>query len=175
MKIRDEAPRDRAAVRRVNELAFGQPAEAGLVEALHAADAVLVALVAEDGGEIVGHIAFSPVTIVDGGAGASGSSSAKLAGLAPMAVLPGLQSRGIGSALVRSGLDRCRALGLDGVVVLGHARYYPRFGFRAARELGLACEYDVEPEVFRALELSPGALRDVSGTVRYHPAFAAVS
>ena len=74
--------------------------------------------------------------------------------------------------MVREGLARCRAAGLDGVVVLGHAEYYPRFGFVPAHQLGLRCEYDVPADVFMALELTPGALRGVSGLVRYHPAFA---
>jgi putative acetyltransferase len=166
MRIRAERPADRAAVRRVNELAFGQPDEAGLVERLHAAGAALVALVAELDQSVAGHILFSPVSI------AGQTLEVALAGLAPMAVLPDHQSRGVGSALVRAGLERCKKLGLGGVVVLGHAPYYPRFGFRPAHELGLSCEYEVPAGVFQALELVPGALRGVSGIARYHPAFA---
>ena len=95
-------------------------------------------------------------------------------GLAPMAVLPGRQRQGIGSELVRAGLDECRRLGFGAIVVLGHAEYYPRFGFVPASKFGLKSEYDVPDDVFMALELIPGALRGRAGTIRYHPTFAAM-
>jgi putative acetyltransferase len=95
-------------------------------------------------------------------------------GLAPMAVLPAEQRRGVGSALVQAGLDRCRQLPCGAVVVLGHPAYYPRFGFSPASRFGVTCEYDVPDEVFMAMELEPGFLRDKPGTIRYHPAFATV-
>jgi putative acetyltransferase len=164
--IRDERAADGPAVRAVNEQAFGGREEADLVEALHRANAVVVALVAEVGAAVVGHILFSPVTVEH-------SAQPPLVGLAPMAVAPGYQKQGIGSVLVREGLARCRAAGVEGVVVLGHAEYYPRFGFVPAHRLGLQCEYDVPADVFMALELTPGALHGVSGLVRYHPAIAA--
>ena len=116
---------------------------------------------------MVGHILFSPVTVEH-------SSKPALVGLAPMAVAPGYQRQGIGSALVREGLARCRAAGVEGVVVLGHVEDYPRFGFVPAAQFGLRCEYDVPADVFMALELSPGAFSDVSGLVRYHQAFGKV-
>ncbi|HYH47212.1 MAG TPA: N-acetyltransferase [Thermoanaerobaculia bacterium] len=165
--IRSELAGDRAAVRAVNESAFGRREEADLVEALHGAGAAVVALVAEVDGVVVGHILFSPVEV-------EGSAGQRLLGLAPMAVAPHLQRSGIGSRLVRAGLERCRELGAAGVVVLGHPEYYPRFGFAPAGRLGLRCEYDVPPEVFMAQELFPGGLSGVSGLVRYHPAFAQV-
>jgi putative acetyltransferase len=89
-----------------------------------------------------------------------------------MAVIPARQRAGIGSALVRAGLQRCRELGSDAVLVLAHPRYYPRFGFAPAACLGIGCEYDVPAEAFMALELRPDALHGASGTVKYHPAFA---
>jgi len=92
-------------------------------------------------------------------------------GLAPMGMAPEFQRRGIRSALVRAGLERCRELGFSGVVVLGHPGYYPRFGFQPAARCGLGCEYEVPEEVFMAMELQPGALGRASGTVRYHSAF----
>ena len=165
--IRSEEARDRDAVRLVNERAFGGREEADIVEALHRANAVVVALVAEVGAAVVGHILFSPVTVEH-------SNNPPLVGLAPMAVAPGHQRKGIGSHLVREGLARCRAAGVDGVVVLGHAEYYPRFGFVPAVQFGLRCEYDVPADVFMALELTHDALRGVSGLVRYHAAFAGV-
>jgi putative acetyltransferase len=102
------------------------------------------------------------------------SNKPPLVGLAPMAVAPGNQKQGIGSVLVREGLARCRAAGVEGVVVVGHAGYYPRYGFVPAQQFGLRCEYDVPADVFMALEFSPGALSGVSGLVRYHPAFGTV-
>jgi putative acetyltransferase len=178
MRLRAERAADRVDVRRVTELAFGQPDEADLVERLHEARAALVALVAEldEPGEqergVVGHVLFSPVSVL--GRAAEQAAEVRIAGLAPLSVLPEHQSRGVGSALVRAGLARCGELELAAVVVLGHARYYPRFGFRPAHELGLSCEYDVPAGVFQALELTPGSLRGVAGVVRYHSAFTAV-
>ena len=91
-----------------------------------------------------------------------------------MAVAPGNQRQGIGSALVRAGLDECKKLGFGAVVVLGHADYYPRFGFVPSTRFGIGCEYDVPEDVFMAMELQQGALRGVSGKVKYHPAFGSV-
>src|SRR5688572_9883790 len=149
--VRPETSSDRAAVRDVNERAFGQPDEANLVEALHSAGVATVALVAEVANTVVGHILFSPVEV-------ERRAGERLVGLAPMAVLPTHQRRGIGSALVRAGLRECEAAGHAGVVVLGHPGYYPRFGFRPAHLFGLRCEYDAPPEAFMARESFAGAL-----------------
>lgn len=92
-------------------------------------------------------------------------------GLAPMAVRPGHQGKGIGSALVRAGLQACTDLGANAVIVLGHPEYYPRFGFLPSSRFRLDSEYDVPDEVFLALELEPGALSALSGRVLYHEAF----
>ena len=164
--IRDERPEDRSAVRSLNERAFGGRDEATIVEALHDAGVVLVSLVAEVDGTVAGHIAFSPVSVEPDGGG-------RIAGLAPMAVDPALQRQGIGSRLVREGLARCRVLGLDAVVVLGHPEYYPRFGFVPASRFDLGSEYHVPHEVFMAMELVAGGLADASGVVRFHQAFSA--
>jgi predicted N-acetyltransferase YhbS len=152
------------AVRRVNESAFDTRLEAQLVDRLRARGAMLVSLVAESGGEIVGHIAFSPVQIAS-------TPTLRGAGLGPMAVVPRLQGLGIGSALARAGLDRCRELDLDFVVVLGHLRYYPRFGFSPASRFGLTCVWPVPEGVFMALELRPHSLAGVSGLATYEPEF----
>jgi putative acetyltransferase len=167
VEIREELPRDRAAVRAVNEAAFGQAAEANLVESIHDAAAVIASLVAVAGGVIVGHILFSPVDVERTG-------GRRLAGLAPMAVAPAYQKQGLGSRLVRDGLARCAEAGYDGVVVVGHPSYYPRFGFAPAVRAGLSCEYDVPPEAFMSVALPGRSLEGVSGLVRYHPAFQAV-
>ncbi len=92
-------------------------------------------------------------------------------GLGPMAVMPDHQRQGIGSALVRAGIEHCKQLGCDAVVVLGHPEYYPRFGFTPASRFGIKSEYDVPEDVFMALELRPGTLKGRSGTMAYHPAF----
>lgn len=124
----------------------------------------IISLVAEDNGEVVGHIMLSPVTL-------AGYPELKMMGLAPMAVLPQHQRKGIGSALVNAGLDQCKQLGITAVVVLGHSEYYPRFGFSLSSKFSIKSEYYVPEEVFLALELQPQALSDKTGTVKYHVAF----
>jgi putative acetyltransferase len=165
MTIRPELPADAEAVRAVNHAAFETTTEADLVSVLHEQAAPLISLVADESGSIVGHILFSPAALLD-------HPDVKIVGLAPMSVLPARQRRGIGSMLVRAGLEASAQAGVAAVVVLGHAQFYPRFGFRPASRFGITCEYDVPDEVFMARELRPGALAGRSGTVRYHPAFA---
>ncbi len=165
--IRAERSGDLEGVRAVNEGAFPTRAEADLVDRLRSQASPVISLVALDGTAIVGHILFSPATL-------ERREPLRLMGLAPMAVLPSHQRRGIGSALVASGLDACRNLGVDAVVVLGHARYYPRFGFCPASTFGLRSEYDVPDDVFMALELRPGSLAGSTGVVRYHDVFRSV-
>jgi len=98
----------------------------------------------------------------------------RLWALGPMAVEPSQQRWGVGAALVRAGIDACRERGGEAVFVLGHATYYPRFGFRRAGPLGFSCVWPVPEEVFRVLELRPGALEGRSGQVLYEPEFSAV-
>lgn len=167
MDIRAERATDLAAVRAVNLAAFDTALEADLVDALRIEANPVISLVADVTGSVVGHILFSPVTL-------TGHPHLPLMGLAPMAVVPLEQRRGIGSALVRTGLIECARLGCAAVVVLGHPEYYPRFGFLPASRFGLRSEYDVPDETFMALELVAGILRDRSGTIRYHAAFARV-
>ena len=165
MIVRRESSEDREAVYRINREAFGQRDEADLVDRLRASGRVVLALVAELDGRPVGHILFSTAEIV----GAGGSCPAIT--LAPVAVLPALQNRGIGSALVRDGLDRLAAEGHERVIVLGHPDYYPRFGFEAAGEYGIQCPIEAPKEAFMALALKPGALEDCQGTLRWAPEF----
>lgn len=165
VRVRRESAADRAAVYALNSAAFGQAVEADIVDALRDANGV-ISLVAEVRGHIVGHILFSPVTLAS-------HESLAIAGLAPMAVLPDRQRQGVGSLLVRAGLEACRRAGFGAVVVLGHAEYYPRFDFAIATDRGIDCEYDVPAEAFMLLELEPGYLAGASGTIHYHRAFEA--
>ncbi len=165
MPIREEQPADAAAIRYVNQAAFDTSTEADLVDSLRLQASPIVSLVADENGTIAGHILFSPVTL-------SSEPTLPIMGLAPMAVLPERQRQGIGSALVRAGLEECRRRGVVALVVLGHAGYYPRFGFTPASAFGLVSEYDVPDDVFMALELERGALSGRAGTIRYHSAFA---
>lgn len=164
MRVRGERPQDRASVRAVNTAAFETSAEADLVDALREQVHPLISLVAEMDGEIVGHILFSPVAL-------DGHPERRILGLAPMAVLPARQRQGIGSALVRAGLERCRELGYGAVVLLGHPSYYPRFGFQPAARFGIGSEFEAPDEAFMLLELAPGYLAGASGTVHFHAAF----
>ena len=166
VEVRSERPEDRDAVWQVNRAAFDQPDEADLVNRLRVHAEPYLAFVAVLDGEIVGHIAFTPVTLHPT------RPDLDVRGLAPMAVLPAYQRNGIGTALVEAGLDACRRDGADAVVVLGHPSYYPRFGFASAASYGLRSEYDAPPEAFMALELTPSALGGITGIARYHPTFA---
>jgi putative acetyltransferase len=164
MIIRPENENDRDAVFAVNISAFETQAEATLVDVLREQARPVVSLVAEEQGNVVGHIMFSPVIL-------SGNPDLKVMGLAPMAVAPERQRKGIGSALVRAGLEQCRQLGFVAVVVLGHPEYYPRFGFLPSSRFGIDSEYEVPEEVFMAMELEPEALSGQTGRVKYHHAF----
>jgi putative acetyltransferase len=117
---------------------------------------------------VVGHILFSPVTIEPGNPGFP------IAGLGPMAVLPPYQKKGIGSELVRVGVEDCRQAGYGIVVVLGHPGFYPRFGFLPACHFGIRAEWNVPDDVFMVRELTPGVLKDCSGIARYLPEFSGV-
>lgn len=165
--IRAETAKDADAVRKLNKKAFKGNSESKLVDALRGSDGFIpgLSLVAEKGGKVVGHILFSPVRIK----GLNGAAPALA--LAPMAVLPGYQNQGIGSELVKFGLNECRKTGHKIIVVVGHPEYYPRFGFVKAGEKGLKLPFEAPDEVFMALELSPGALNDVSGTIEYPKEF----
>jgi len=164
MQVRIERVEDHDAVRALNREAFGRLAEADLVDAVRAGTGELISLVALHGGDLVGHILFSPVTL-------AGHTGLRMMGLGPMAVAPAHQHTGVGSALVRRGLELCRDHGYAVVVVLGHVRYYPKFGFTPAARYGITCEFDVPDGAFQIIELVSGALRGVSGIVRYDDAF----
>jgi putative acetyltransferase len=164
--VRPESTADEDAIRHVNRLAFGQDEEARLVDALRDGGYVRVSLVAEQAGQIVGHILFSDLPII------TRAGTVPALALAPMAVLPELQNQGIGSALVQQGLETCRQQGHRVVVVLGHAHFYPRFGFSPKLAANLDSPFSGS-DSFMALELVPGALDGVVGRVQYPPPFGA--
>jgi putative acetyltransferase len=164
MVIRPEQPDDVTAIHTVHAASFPIAAEADLVDLLRAAGCLRLSLVAEIGAEVIGHIAFSPVTVKTGVPGA---------GLAPIAVAELHRRQGVASELVRAGLEACRAAGFGWVVVLGEPAYYSRFGFRAASEFGLFDEYGGGP-AFQCVEVVSGALPVGAGLVRYAAEFASL-
>jgi putative acetyltransferase len=163
--IRSERPEDASRVRLVNELAFGQSAEADLVERLRQACTDSLSLVAEDDA-VSGHILFTSVVVASAGRRVLGM------GLAPMAVLPDRQRQGIGSQLVRRGLDILRERGCPFVVVVGHPEYYRRFGFEPASMHGLASQWEGVPDAaFMVSVLDVHAMAGVSGVAKYREEF----
>src|SRR5262249_3955586 len=146
--IRPEIADDHEAIRHVNRLAFGQEEEARLVQALRDGGHVRVSLVAEIDCQVVGHILFSDLSIV------TESTTIPALALAPMAVLPEVQNQGIGSALVRLGLEVCKEQGHQIVVVVGHPAFYPRFGFSQHLAAKIESPYSGKPS-FMAAELVP--------------------
>jgi putative acetyltransferase len=152
--IRIERPADHPAIRQVNEAAFGDTEEATLVEALRANGAILLSLVAETPGGVIGHALFSRIPAV---------------ALAPVAVRPAHQRHGIGGQLIRAGLEQMRSHGERIVIVVGHPEYYPRFGFSSERARDLDSPFP--SDAFMALELHAGALEGVRGAVKYPDAF----
>jgi putative acetyltransferase len=164
MQIRFERTVDAPRIHDVNQAAFGSATEADIVDALRATGVELISLVAEEDGDIVGHILFSPVTI-------TGVAGLRAMALAPMAAIPDRQRHGIGSALVHAGLEECRRRRVEAVFVIGHPEYYPRFGFTRASGFGVSAEFDVPDDAFMALELIDGAMRGQTGVVHFHEVF----
>jgi putative acetyltransferase len=165
LELRAEAEGDRAAIFQVHGAAFETELEARLVDQLRAAGALTLSVVAVENGLIVGHVAFSPVTISENPVGA------RALGLGPIGVLPACQRRGIGTRLIEAGLHASAAEGWDLVFVLGEPGYYRRCGFESAAKHGMRCKYDAPLEAFMVTALHPDTLAGVSGIVDYHPAF----
>jgi putative acetyltransferase len=155
-----------AAVRDLNRRAFGQDQESNIVDALRANCAALLSLVATLNDRVVGHIMYSPVSV---GGNVTGAA------LGPMAVLPEYQRQGIGSKLIEAGNQKLKDAGCPFIIVVGHADYYPRFGFRPASEYGIKCEWDVPNDVFMLLVLDEAKMKNVSGLAKYRHEFSTVS
>jgi putative acetyltransferase len=162
--IRRETAADLDGVRHANRLAFGQDDEARLVDALRDGGHARLSLVAEKDHRVVGHVLFSDLPIV------TQAGTVPALALAPLAVLPECQNRGVGSALVRRGLEVCKEEGHRVVVVVGHPRFYRRFGFSSELAARLESPFSAG-ESFMAVELAPGALAEVAGRVVYPPPF----
>ena len=166
MLIRPETGADIAAIDEVNREAFNGDQEARLVVLLRQQDCVITSLVAADESEgVIGHIMFSPATIV------TGSREMRVASLAPMAVTPPFQRRGIGSWLVERGLQECKWAGYRAAIVVGHPNYYPRFGFSPVIVAKLENPF-TKGDAFMGVELAHGSLSDVgAGRVVYPDVF----
>lgn len=162
-KEHDDA-RDREAIDTVNRAAFTGAAEAQVVNDLRANGSLLLSMVACEGDQIIGHIAYSRGVIV------SGEEKILSVGLGPMAVLPEYQSKGIGSTLIAASLYTLKEMGEAHVFVLGHIWFYPRFGFVPAENYGIGSVYNAG-EHFMAQELVPGSLEGIHGIFLYDAAF----
>lgn len=170
--IRQECVADREAVFHLHSSAFGHEQEAKLVDALRKNAAVFVpelSLVATADGEVVGHILFTRIKIVD----QTGHAVESLA-LAPMAVRADHQKHGIGRQLIGQGLTIAKDLGFTSVIVLGYEHYYARFGFLPTSKWHIYPPFQVPANVYMAIELVEGGLQHVAGTVQYPAEFDAV-
>ncbi len=154
-------------MRRVLEAAFPTPAEADLVERLRRSAKSVIALAAEDDGEVVGHIVFSPLAL-EPLAGAIGL------GLGPVAVLPDHEKHGVGRRLVQNGLAACHKWGAGFVTVLGDPEYYRRFGFEPASQHGLRNEFGAGPH-FMVFPLKKNGLPPRGTLIKYAPEFSGMT
>ena len=177
LTIGPEQPSDELSIAQIHAVAFSDQGrrsgdgEVRLVEELRISDAWVpeLSLVARLDGHSIGHLLFSRATI-DTSAG-----PVEVLALAPLAVLPGYESTFAGTALMRAGVAEATRLGFRAVIVLGHPTYYRRFGFRPALPMGIRAPFPVPEAAWMALELTPGTLTGIEGTVRYADAFASLT
>lgn len=165
MSIRSEKKEDIERIWQINVEAFGTEVEANLVNSLRSSGVSSISLVCEQNNEVVGHILFTKVELM------GDNSGLRLMGLAPMAVIPEFQNKGIGSSLVEAGIELCISDDYDAIVVLGYPEYYGKFGFVPSVKYGIKSEFEVPDDVFMLLELKENSLKGRHGTIRYHEAF----
>ncbi|WP_372752026.1 GNAT family N-acetyltransferase [Labilibaculum sp.] len=165
--IRPENKNDYKNISLINDMAFGQENEGLFVEKIRSNKKFQsnLSLVACMGNEIVGHILFFPIEII------SETNQFETLALAPMSVIPELQELGIGSQLVEKGLAKAKKMGYTSVIVLGHAKFYTKFGFTPASQFNISSSFKVPDENFMALELKKEALQKLSGCVSYPKEF----
>ena len=163
--LREETFRLEAAIRVLHRTVFGTDAESNLIDALRADGLITASVVAEDEGQVVGHTLFSDIRIE------TQNGTLLASALAPVAVLAGWRRQGIGSAVIREGLDLCTKRGKSAVLVLGDPKYYSRFGFSSLMAKRLRSPYSEQGPAWMALELETGVLKDAYGLVRYPEAF----
>ncbi|MEW8276504.1 MAG: N-acetyltransferase [Candidatus Thiodiazotropha taylori] len=164
IEIRKEEAKDREAIHQLNSVAFDIGPEAMLVDKLRMACEDSLSFVAVEEGAVIGHILFTPASMED--------SSAAGMGLAPMAVLPSHQGKGIGSRLVRYGLDYLRDAGCPFVIVLGHPDYYPRFGFELASKYQIHSQWEGVPDdAFMIAVFDQEVIPRHGGVARYRGEF----
>jgi predicted N-acetyltransferase YhbS len=164
--IKKETQEDYEAIDEVNKLAFDQEFEGQMVRKIRNGQNFIeeLSLVAFDETTVVGHILLSKIKI-------EGEREHETLALAPMAVKPEYQQKGIGKKLVRAGLKKAKDLGFGSVIVLGHSDYYPQFGFQKASQWNIKCPFNVPDEAFMAIQLIPGDLEDKGGSVVYPKEF----
>ena len=166
MIIRREKKEDFKSIYEINYQAFKQKNESELIERIRGSKNFVpeLSLIAETNGRIVGHILLSKIKI-------KGEKEFESLILAPLAVLPELQNKGIGEKLITEGLKKARELGFSSVIVVGHKDYYPKFGFKKASKWNIKCSFEVSDEAFMAIELNIGALTEKSGIVEFPKKF----
>jgi putative acetyltransferase len=166
IQIRKETKEDFESIDEVNRQAFEQEFEGQMIRKIREGQNFIpeLSLVASDETVIVGHILLSKIKI-------QGEREYETLALAPIAVKPQYQQKGIGKKLVRAGLKKAKEIGFGSVIVLGHSDYFPQFGFQRASQWKIKCSFNVPDEAFMAIQLIPGDLEDKSGTVIYHEEF----
>lgn len=168
--IRKETKGDIKEIFEVNHIAFGQDNEAKLVDALRNNPTVFIpelSLVAIKNNSIVGHILFTKIKLIN-----DNKKESESLALAPMAVKPEFQHKGIGGVLIKYGFDVAKKLGYSSVIVLGHKVFYKKFGFDTATKWNIKAPFELKDEEnYMAIELVEGGLKDTSGTVLYPKEF----
>lgn len=166
INIRKEILEDHKAVREINDKAFGQPEEGRIVDKIREACEEIISLVAVEDKKVIGHIFFSPAIINHN------EKEIKGMGLAPMAVHTEHQNKSIGSLLVNEGIKRVKETGCPFIIVLGHEKYYPRFGFEAASKYGIISQWEGVPdEAFMVMILDKDSMKGISGMATYRKEF----